>query len=151
MKDHIRDYATDAFRYYARLGRPTYEELRLAIYNAALESSRREIEHVQEPLPDPTAAAVANAQRALDEREGELRDIDAVCRTIEIMQHEGRQDCLLALEYVYFAAPDQPLERGDITDRVHSASINIPVSERSVFYWLSKARMLFAIERGLRV
>lgn len=34
-KDHIRDYATEAFRFYARMGCPTYKEAEAATRSAA--------------------------------------------------------------------------------------------------------------------
>jgi hypothetical protein len=56
-----------------------------------------------------------------------------------------------AVEIVYFADPQRPLEKGDIEARVHKAEIEIPASRQSVYTWLRRARKLFAIERGLRI
>jgi len=40
--------------------------------------------------------------------------------------------------------------KGELHDRVIQAVIHIPASERSIYYYLKKARNIFAYERGLR-
>ena len=146
IKDHLRDYATAAFRNYARCGFPTYEELRKIIFDAALESSRREINRMSR-IPNPTQQAVINAESAVDERQGELLDILAVENALKIMKDE----CKKAVEQVYFVDAQNDFECGDIKERVTRASIEIPASERQIYYWLRTARYVFAVERGLRV
>lgn len=44
------------------------------------------------------------------------------------------------MEQVYFINPNKDLEKGDIKIRILKASIKIPVSERQIYKWLSKAR-----------
>ncbi|MDR1439966.1 MAG: hypothetical protein LBJ10_08145 [Clostridiales bacterium] len=150
-KDHLRDYATEAYRFYARCGMPSYEELRDAVYREALESSRREIERLPGPraggFGDPTAQAVINAERAADAREGELLDILAVEKALAAMRPEARR----AVEIVYFDGAGRELEWGEASERVHRAELEIPASERQIYYWLKKARLAFAAERSLRV
>jgi hypothetical protein len=161
MKDHLRDYATEAFRFYARSGCPDYEDLKQQLYDAALEASKREIMHSGN-ISKPTEYAVINAERAVDERKGELLDILAVEQVMALT--EGSPEGILcrsgnpmnyyirrAIEIVYFADADKPLQKGDISMRVHKAELEIPASERQIYYWLSKARRMFAEERGLRI
>ena len=160
LKDSIRDYATEAFRFYARSGKPTYEELKAHIYEQALESEKREITHSGN-ISKPTEYAVINAQRALAERQGELLDVLAVDRVMKILSGAA-QDLLSiygntvrfcirrTIEIVYFTDADRPLQKGDITERVHKAELDISASEMSIYRWLAKARRMFAEERGLR-
>jgi hypothetical protein len=60
-------------------------------------------------------------------------------------------DIKKAINYVYCENCDGELEPGDIVKRVHYAEIQIPASERQVYYWLKRARDLFVEERGLRL
>jgi hypothetical protein len=152
-KDNIRDYATDAFRYYAEQGKPSYEKLKQAIYNEALKKSKRELSGLKRSgISDPTAQAVISAERAVDERAGELRDILAVENTLKIIAFLPMGAGILrSIEYVYFEEPDKELEWGDISRRVTVASLNIPAGEDSIYRWLRKAREVFAVERGLRI
>ena len=147
MRDHLRDYATAAFRFYARCGKPTYEEMRRAVYDAALQSSRRELAGIKRGFGDPTGQAVINAHAAVDAMEGQLLDILAVENALRQMRPEWRK----AVDIVYFADAQYALERGDIEARVHKAELEIPASRRQIYYWLKKARMMLARERGLRL
>lgn len=146
MRDHTRDYATEAFRFYARCGKPSYSELKARILNEAFEASKREIVHSGN-IAKPTEFAVINAQNALDERQGELLDILAVERVLKIADSEMRR----ALDIVYFTDADKDLQKGDISARVHKAELEIPASEHTVYRRLAKARELFVLERGLRL
>lgn len=76
----------------------------------------------------------------------EFEDIIAVEKTLQRLTQPQRQ----AVELVYFINPEQPLERNDISERVHRAELEIPASERSIYGWLYRARKIFAEERGLR-
>ena len=79
----------------------------------------------------------------------EIADLDAVEMVIEICQRHY-PDVYKAVKIVYLNDPGKELEWGDIQRRVHDAELTIPASERQVYYWLRKARLLFAEERGLR-
>lgn len=149
MKDHIRDYATEAYRYYARMGCPTYEELRRAIYNKALQSAKKEL--LKTPgVSDPTAEAIIRAEKEVDLFASQLDDILAVEKAIRLMLPK-HPEWLRAVEIVYFTKADAQLEPGDIIGRVNMAAIEIPAGERTVYRWLKQARTLFARERGLRL
>ena len=43
-KDHIRDYATAAFQYYAKLGKPHKEDLEQKYYNEAKDEFKKIIQ-----------------------------------------------------------------------------------------------------------
>ena len=145
MKDHIRDYATEAFRFYARLGFPSYEDIRREIYDDALKLAKSELDHGK-GIRKPTEAAVIRVQAAVDTHADMLNDILAVETTLRALPDE----CRRAVELVYFAGAGKPLNRGDIAGRVATAASAIPADRRTVFRWLKTARRMFALERRLR-
>ena len=146
VKDYLRDYSTAAFRFYARLGRPTYEEMKKVVYDAAFESSRRELIN-DKNIKKPTQQAVINAEKAVEALAGELCDILAVEKVLARMQPE----MIKAVEIIYFTDAERELMYGDITARVHKTESVIPASESQIYRWLKQARMMFAVERGLRL
>lgn len=149
MKDHIRDYATAAFRYYAELGCPTRELLENQIRAEAIMQSKRELIHTK-GISKPTEWAIMNAQRAVENHEAELRDIQAVQEVIERLSFRHAYEIVRAVQIVYFADANKPLGKGDIAGRVHQAELEIPASERQVYRFLNQVRKMFAEERGLR-
>ena len=151
QKDHIRDYATSAFRLYAAHGKPTRDQLRQRLYDEALEESKREIVHVR-GISNPTQTAINQAEIAVINKRAELEDIEAVERTMTALA-ENPNSAVIAkvIEMVYFVAPKKQLKKGDISDRVHKAELAIPASERQIYRWLKQARGFFAMERGLRL
>lgn len=148
--DHIRDYATEAFRYYAAQGKPTYEQLKRQIYDEILEKEKRELVHAK-GIADPTVNAHINAEKEVERRTAELLDILAVENTIKLLKYCGKYEIVKCIEKVYFPEPKRPLKSNDISGRVISASLSIPCSDRQVYRLLKQARMLFAAERGLRI
>lgn len=147
-KDNIRDYATEAFRFYAICGRLTAEELKQRVKDDIYRQSRREFFRGGSGMPsDATAYAAIAAEDAVREMQAELEDILAVEKTMQRLDRPQR----MAVEIVYFADAQRPLERNDISDRVHRAEMEIPASEKSVYRYLKKAREIFAEERGLRI
>ena len=146
-KDHIRDYATAAFRYYAYLGKPHKEDLEQKYYDEAKEEFKKENFEVKGTgIFKPTEAQVIYAESRVRERQAELWDILAVEKTLAQLH----KDELLAVEMVYFECPQRAIKRGEISERVVKASLYIPTCERTVYYYLRKARLIFAYERGLR-
>lgn len=146
-KDNIRDYATEAFRFYAACGRLTAAQLEQKVREDIYKQSKREyFRSGSGMLGDATAYAVMRAEDAVREVQAELEDILAVEKTLQALNRMESQ----AVEIVYFADAERPLERNDISDRVHQAELTIPASERSIYGWLYKARKIFAEERGLR-
>ena len=143
MKDHTREYATAAYRFYAYTG--GYKKY----INELLGDLKRQkgIGTVS-----PTEGALICKERILEERSAELADLEAVERSIHIIETlENGRDILQAVEMVYFKDCQRDIKRGEIQERVHYAEIHIPASERQIYYWLNKARKIFANERGLRV
>jgi hypothetical protein len=146
LKDYLRDYATAAFRFYALNGKSA-EEYKKKIYANALENITRREGKVG--ISNPTEAAIMAAERAVNEKIAEVRDMEAVELTLADLKVRHRHDIIQAIDYVYFKNAQDQLE--DIKVNVLTAQINIPASERSIYYWLRQARQLFAIERGLRL
>lgn len=121
-KDNYRDYVADAYRYYALCGMPDAGELR--------------------------RLRTAQEQRY----RGGMADLEAVQRVLERLEFE--QDAHMwkrCLEIVYFSNPRHSPTRGALTDRVRFASLELCVSESTVYRMLRRLRLLLAMERGLRV
>lgn len=144
-KDHIRDYATEAFRYYAYMN-TTYEMLCKKYRQEALEEYQRNLEGAGTGISKPTENAVIYAESKLREKQGELWDILAVEKTIAQLNIWERR----AIEIVYFPHAHRDIQKGEISDRVNQASIEIPAGTATVYRYLKRARNLFAFERGLR-
>jgi len=146
-KDSIRDYATEAFRFYASCGRLSSEQLKEKVYEQIYQQSKREFGNRGViGFSDSTAYAVVKAEDAVAEMQAEFEDIIAVEKTLKQLNAPIRK----AVEIVYFADPDRELKEGDISSRVHIAELSISASERTIYYWLRKARRVFAKQRGLR-
>lgn len=141
-KDHVRDYATAAFRFLARWGsRDTYVTYLLADLQCQRGSG----------IGSPTEAEIMHKEAVMREYAAELADLEAAERALENLRVTGYFDVVKAVKMVYLEAPHKELERGDIKKRVHHAELHIPASESTIYRWLAKARRMFAEERGLRV
>lgn len=145
-KDHLRDYATEAFRFYAVLGKPSYRTLKAQYMAEALEEYRREHEKGS-GIGKPTEAAVMYAERQTEKKTAELLDVLAVEKVYFTSKRLVRE----VIEIVYFEEPTEPLRKGDITNRVIKASLMTFTSERGIYAILKAVRLRFAEERGLRV
>ena len=140
-KDHLRDYCTEAFRFYARWGsRDAY--IKALIADLQRQKSGANFSGVG----SPTEAVLIRKEQVLREKAAEIADIDAAQMVMNVCEREVR----MAVEMVYLDKPYEQLEWGDIKMRVHKASLMIPASERNVYRYLRRARMVFAEERGLR-
>ena len=140
-KDNVMDYAVAAFRLYASMGKPSYEDAKEAIYQKALQEAE---------LLEPARAMVL-AEQAVSEQTPMLLDIMAVDKTLDMLERGNKYHIVRALSDVYFVQPDRPIRKLDITNRVHRHSLTAYASERSVYRWLLEARQLFAAVRGLRI
>ncbi len=121
-RDNYRDYVSDAYRYYALCGKPDQNELRV------LKSSQ------------------------MQNYRGGIADLEAVARVLDHLELE--QDAEMwkrCLDIVYFTDPRHAPTRGVLTDRVRYASIELCVSESTIYRMMRRLRMLLAMERGLRV
>ena len=141
-KDHVRDYCTEMFRFYAKSGsRNKY------IKNLIDDLQRSK----GSGICSPTEAALISKESAIADKAAELADIEAVDKVLHALDVCGHRSILQAIEHVYFKDCWRDLEKGDISDRVHYAELHIPASERQIYYWLRKARRMVASERGLRL
>lgn len=144
--DHYRVYATEAFRYFAKMGRPSYRSLK-AQYTAQAMEEYQKINEKGSNISKPTEAAILYAERETDKKEAELRDVLAVERVYHTADHDTKR----IIEIVYFESPHEPIQKGDITLRVAKASIDTNNSECTVYRILKAVRIRFAEERGLRI
>lgn len=140
-KDFTRDYATEAFRLYAAMGKPTYEQARAAIYEAEL---------LKRNSFDP-ATAIQQAETAVEKNTPYLLDMLAVNKTMELLSQGKKEYIVAAVKAVYFAYPQHQLHKGDISDRVRQFSLTCPTDERTAYRWLKEACLLCAAVRGLRI
>ncbi len=83
-KDNIRDYATEAFRYYAACGMKNSEELKQQVKERVYEQSEREIiRSGSGSYSDSTAYAVMEAEKKVEDLKAEILDIIAVEKTMK--------------------------------------------------------------------
>ncbi|KOF56802.1 hypothetical protein AGR56_09050 [Clostridium sp. DMHC 10] len=150
MKDHIRDYATEAFRFYASV-RMTADQYKKMIYDETLENYKKKEMNCSFNISKPVEAAIMAAEKEVDKRIAEIRDLEAVEMTLAELGAMHRWDIVQAIKIVYFKEPEEEIEKGEIQNRVHTAELEVPASERSIYYYLRKARKLFAEKRGLRI
>lgn len=120
-KDNYRDYAAEAYRYYALCGKPDSDRLRKMRLN------------------------MNEWQRAA------LGDLEAVYRVIQKLHTEpdGRMT-MRCLELIYFQNPNSACGKGSITERVAHTASELCISESSIYRTLKRLRLYFALERGLR-
>lgn len=150
-KDHIRDYATEAFRYYAKLGKPKFEDVKEKIYKEAIEESKKNGLKTNN-ICSPTELAMMRADKAVIEKKGELEDILAVEETLKQLAYEyNGAEILSVVDRVYFIQPDKAIEKGELKNRVLAVIEEIHIGERTAWRYLAKARDMFAENRGLRV
>ena len=138
-KDHTRDYVTEVFRLYARMGMRDSEAVKREIYER--ERSRHN---------DP-ALAVELAEMAVRKETPMLLDIMAAHTTLDLLAGGGRPHIARAVAAVYFVKPDEPLRRGEVSERVRWFALAEPTTECTVYRWLKEARLLCAAIRGLRI
>lgn len=148
MKDHIRDYATNAFRFYAKLGMST-EQYKEQIRKEALETITKR-EGSPKSGGSPTEAMLMNAEKEVQVHIAEIMDLEAVEKTLAEFKSKS-SICEKLIKEVYFTEPDKELQKGDISKRVVKAALDFNLSERSIYYELKKARTLFAYNRGLKL
>lgn len=148
MKNHIRDYATEAFRFYAKQNMSA-DKYKQKIYDEALFNYTKKMKGLG--ISCPTESAIIAAENEVIQKLAEINDMVAVEMTLSELRATHKIYIARAIEIVYFKDADKELEKGNIHDRVHAAELDIPASERSVYYYLGQARELFAEHRGLRI
>ena len=145
LKSHYRDYATAAFRLLAREG--SADRYRAKIYNAAL--ARRG--EGGTGLGSPTEAAIMRAEQAVYDAVATIADLEAAEYAVAALEARYGYAARRALYIVYMAYADRELVKGEISDRIHRAELEIPASEKTLYRWLAYARRCFAEKRGLRL
>lgn len=151
-KDYIRDYATEAFRFYATIGM-TSDEYRNKIAQEAIENmSKKEVSISSSGPGRPTESQLLYSEKLVEEKLSAIYDIDAVEKTLKECEttYLGRE-IKKVIEIVYFTEAKQPIRKGDIRDRVLKVCDELHISESTAYRHLKKARLLFAHNRGLRV
>lgn len=139
-KKNTMDYATAAFRFWARRGCPSYEEARDRIYKKAMRRAEG---------ADPEKT-VLFAEREVDRAGAELCDILACDIVFREFERTGNELVCQAVREVYMVQPHKELKANDITHRVLAFALKVPLSERQVYRYLARARQAFAMVRGLR-
>lgn len=148
MKDYLRDYATAAFRFYAKNFKSA-EKFKNKIREEAIQAI--EEREGKAGISKPTEAAIMRAEKAVEEKIAEIMDMEAVEKVIAELKCKRDYEIIQAIEEVYFINPEEELNLGDIQNRVKIASLKIPASESSVYRWLKKSRQSFSEKRGLRI
>lgn len=125
-KEHYRDYATEAYRFYAQTG-----------------NSEKYIQSmVSDSMP---------VEKAIEIHYAELADLKAVEKVFAMLDMSVNGKYIRqAVEIVYMKDWNKPIAKRDISNRVRYAEIHIPASEPQIYRWLRWARKTFAEERGLR-
>ena len=127
-KKHYRDYAVEAYRFWAASG--------------GLDAFQKRIAAMFTRSP-----TVKKAQFT-----GAIEDLLAVERSLEILSHmKNRADIVRAIRIVYCADAQRRPGRSDIQARIHYAELTIPASEAAIYRWLRLARDTFAEQRGLHL
>lgn len=149
-KDHIRDYATEAFRFYANVGMSAIE------YKEKVRKEAMEIIAKRENAPksdgSPIESLLIYGEKAVEEKISEINDLEAVERTLKEFEANiyGRSIVLPLIKIVYFTDSNRDIKRGEIRDRVLKACNELNIGEATAYRYLKKARVLFAHNRKLR-
>jgi len=153
VKDYLKDYATTAFRFYARNGKDAVE-YKKKIHDDAIDTIKRREIKTKGSGGSPTEAMMIEAENMISFKMAEIKDMEAVestLRQLESMRFSQGIAIIQAIEIVYFKDPYKELIKGQLTSRVQIAIDSIPASESFIYRGLRKARDIFAIERGLRI
>jgi len=150
VKDHLRDYVISAFRFYARNGRSS-EKYKQEIYEEALEEYRKR-EQGKGAGNSPESAVMA-AEKAVEDKISSIKDMEAVELTLAEIRANSEKyyGMFRVIEIVYFTDANVDLNKGDIKDRIYKAEFDTHISERNIYRYLKKARIMFAEKRGLRI
>ncbi len=132
-KDNIRDYAVDAFRFYASLQcKPDKAAARFALQRKTLKRGLKSAD--------------------LRASEAALQDVYAVIDTIHMLNTlSNGKEILKTLETVYFSNPNADMRRGEIENRVMYVTLITHISSATAYRHLALCRRLFAEARGLRL
>ncbi len=147
--DHIRDYATGAFMFWAAVG--GLDAYKRKLRSEVMVRLNRVAEGGGGGIAKPVEAWQLEQERALEERKAELADLEAVEKVLHVLESTpSGADARKALDLVYFDSPGRELCKGDIEARVIRAMMALPSSRMTVYRHLRGARLLFAKIRNLR-
>ena len=156
VKDHIRDYATAAFRFWAQEGGTAnvsgLDRFKRRIICEVEANTAKCLDTIRSfEMASPVEDWLIAQEKAYKQYSAEIADLQAVEEVLRISQyhHDGKM-MWQALEIVYFADAMAPMKKGDVEMRVHRAELMIPASRRTIYRLLRKAREIFAEDRGLR-
>lgn len=140
-KDYLRDYSTAAFNLYGKVGN-------VENYKKSLVE---EIEHIKASsgsgISKPTEAALIKAEEQIELKIATIRDLEAVEKTLEELKNTNIA-MFNAVNDVYVKSS---LKKKAIENAVIRTAKENFISERTVYYYLKKARRVFAYTRGLRI
>lgn len=149
-KDHIRDYATEAFRFYAAANMSAIE-YREKIRREAIETVVKR-KGSKSSGGSPTEAQLVYADKVVEEKISEIQDMEAVEKTLQEFDKQRfiGPEIKNVVSIVYFTEPKRPIRKGEIRDRVLKACTEMNISESTAYRYLKRTRLLFAHNRGLR-
>lgn len=147
-KDYIRDYAIEAFRFYASINMSAYE------YKEKIKKEAMEIIAKKNGTTSsggsPTESQLIYAEKVVQEKLSEIEDISAVEKTIAEFKAQIDYDTVELIRMVYFKEPKKEIKKGEIQQRVIKACDLLNISESTAYRYLKRARTLFGHNRGLR-
>lgn len=135
-KESAMDYAVGAFRYWAELGCPSYEEAAARVRSDALGKYGDRADFAESAMADAAPG---------------LYDILACEVTFREFERRGDELFCDAVREVYMVSPGRRIRRGELSARVRAFACARYLSERQVYYYLSRARREFLQNRGLRL
>lgn len=152
MNNFVKNYAIEAFRFYASIGEPTREEYQEMVSDRLKRCRRIRRKGILTKQQLQELDAIERQIKA------EQKDILAVISTFEIINERRKNrngSCgdriILALRETYMN-PEYVMSqsKGIISRNVIRLSVSKGFGERSVYRWLNTAINIFAEERGLR-
>ncbi len=146
-KEITKDYAESAFQYYVGIGKPSYDSLKERYIKDALEDYsiiNKKVISIDDLGSDKRAMDYVDDK--LKTKAGEVEDILAIEKTLKLLNETEK----LVLEIIYFSS-DNPIKKANMSELVKKACTITSLPEKTIHSYLRKARVLFALERGLRV
>lgn len=139
IKSYIRDYAISAFIFYS-CNNKSVEDYKYKLYLDTL----NELKTVNISFND------FYYENKLISHNSEIEDLEAVNKTIIQLQDMNRFDILRCLDIVYFSIKQFQISKRLISCNVTKASLELFLSERTIYNYLNKAIDIFTVNRGLR-
>lgn len=151
LKDNIRDYATEAFRFYSTVNMSAIE-YREKIRRESIDAITKRQGSSTGDKGSPTEAQLIYADKVVEEKISEIKDLEAVEKVLNECESQGftGREMKEVIQIVYFTNSDKPIKKGEVRDRVLRACNKLNISESTTYRYLKRARLLFAHNRGLR-